>query len=911
MSENIEFIEYGGNGNYKVAILIKHTVMTPEKIRKFYIDDLVELGIPEKDILVVALPYDTKDKVSNATIKNNIPKLFANLRKMGIKYVMVADSKYFVPMAGLKKVGNTHGYRFNCALPGCEDMTLTLGVNYGSVIYNPSVSKKLKICNKALADIYLGIYREPGQTAIKSAKQLKTLNEIQEYLYSLHKYPRISCDIEAFSLKFWEAGIGTIAFATSPTEGAGFHVDYICFVDAKGNSYKSAITGCYGSRDCNNDYSRSVRELLRDFFLVYRGKIYYHGINYDAKVLAFELFMAEYKHSYFPPKLQDKATKTMLRGAHCTKVLAYLATNNCAENSLALKDQAQDIYGDWAEDVKNILTVPLDKLIHYNIVDACATLHMADKYESIVKEEQWQIYQEMYVPFYDIGINTELNGMPMRYSIIEENNKKLKSRRDAMAEKLLTYSDVAEVTHSLKLLKKVADDAKLKTKERTLEELEHIKFNPGSSDNVIRLVYHHWGEPVLKTTDKGSPSTKAKILEGILAKYVSENKLSQEHDYCLSNGQVVETYTYRAQMLHLIIQITRADKIISTFFKAFLEGRKIDDSDIIFLHGNLNSTGTKSGRLSSSDPNLQNIPSNAALAKLVKECFVAPPTKIFGGADFSSLEDRISALTTKDPNKLKVYTDGYDGHCLRAFSYFGEQMPDIEDDTDVELINSIQKKYPALRQDSKAPTFLLTYQGTYLGLMENCGFSEKKAKIVEQRYHDMYHVSDEWVKQQLIQAAKDGYVTLAFGLKLRTPLLSEYNFRGSKSGLPKAAQKEMRTAGNALGQSYCLLNNRAAIEFVYRLRKSPYAHRVWLCCMIHDAIYLYWDDDIEVTQWVNKNLGECMAWQKLPEIQHPEVKLSGELDIFYPDWGSAITLPNNASPHEIKSIVKKALIGKS
>jgi hypothetical protein len=46
--------------------------------------------------------------------------------------------------------------------------------------------------------------------------------------------------------------------------------------------------------------------------------------------------------------------------------------------------------------------------------------------------------------------------------------------------------------------------------------------------------------------------------------------------------------------------------------------------------------------------------------------------------DFASLEDRISALTTKDPNKLKVYTDGYDGHCLRATAYFGESMPDIE-----------------------------------------------------------------------------------------------------------------------------------------------------------------------------------------------------------------------------------------
>ena len=58
-------------------------------------------------------------------------------------------------------------------------------------------------------------------------------------------------------------------------------------------------------------------------------------------------------------------------------------------------------------------------------------------------------------------------------------------------------------------------------------------------------------------------------------------------------------------------------------------------------------------------------------------CFVSPDGWLFCGADFNSLEDYISALTTKDKNKLRVYTDGYDGHCLRAFYYFRDQLPDI------------------------------------------------------------------------------------------------------------------------------------------------------------------------------------------------------------------------------------------
>lgn len=65
-------------------------------------------------------------------------------------------------------------------------------------------------------------------------------------------------------------------------------------------------------------------------------------------------------------------------------------------------------------------------------------------------------------------------------------------------------------------------------------------------------------------------------------------------------------------------------------------------------------------------------------AKPVKKCFKSTEGYIYCGIDFASLEDRISSLTTKDPEKLKVYTDGYDGHSLRAYNYFKDEMPDVE-----------------------------------------------------------------------------------------------------------------------------------------------------------------------------------------------------------------------------------------
>ena len=154
-----------------------------------------------------------------------------------------------------------------------------------------------------------------------------------------------------------------------------------------------------------------------------------------------------------------------------------------------------------------------------------------------------------------------------------------------------------------------------------------------------------------------------------------------------------------------------------------------------------------------------------------------------------------------------------------------------------------------------------------------------------------------------MQASKDGFVEVAFGLRVRTPLLKQVIF-GSKS-IPYEAAAEGRTAGNALGQSYGLLNNRAANAFMEKVRVSKYCLDIKLVALIHDAIYLLIRDDAEVVEWANQHLIEAMKWQELPEIQHPTVKLGAALDIFWPNWSNAITLPNGADQATIQSLCSK------
>lgn len=222
----------------------------------------------------------------------------------------------------------------------------------------------------------------------------------------------------------------------------------------------------------------------------------------------------------------------------------------------------------------------------------------------------------------------------------------------------------------------------------------------------------------------------------------------------------------------------------------------------------------------------------------------------------------------------------------------------------VAQINSISKKYPELRQKSKAPTFALTFQGTAHTLVNNVGFSLDEAKQIEKNYHDLYQASDQWVQDKIKQAHNTGYAYAAFGLRIRTPLLKQVLYDSPKK--PHEAAAEARTLGNAIsGQSYGLLNNRAAVAFMKKVWKSPYRYDIKPVALIHDAIYLVIKDDLHVVDWVNRHLIQEMRWQELPEIQHDTVKLGAALDIFWPDWSNAITLPNDSTKEVIKELCTK------
>lgn len=870
-------ILFESSNQYPVAILLKEAAFRERDLRGSYVEPLAKLGIPSSNVCAFTLEMNEAGKAPVKLIKEYLADLLPILDEQGVRYLYVTDAGYFKTLTKQTKAEPHLGYVLPCVIKGFEHMNVVYGVNHQVLFHNPEAESKLVRGLEAIADHYKGNYKPVGADIIHSEDYPSEYAEIARTLDSLHQYPHLSADIEAFSLEFDKAGVATIGFAWDKHNGVAFPVDYKPVfrkdgsIDPDCNVDPAAFHGFFHKNE-------PVRKLLREFFEKYQGTINWHNCTYDTKVLIYSLWM---KDALDMDGLL-KGLHILHNKIHDTKIIAYLALNSTARNSYSLKDLAHEFAGNYAQaEINDVRRIKPEDLLRYNLIDCLSTWFVYDKYlPRMIADNQETIYRELMMPSQKVLTQVELSGMPMNMETVLRKKAEMEIEAKNFTDAIQNLPIVQEFTEHLRYEAWEEKQASLKKKIVHLEDFDGVNFNPGSPNQLQELLYNVMKLPIIDYTDTKQPATGADTL----AKLINH---TDNEDY--------------KELLRNLIGLGKVSKILSAFIPAFENAmRKPDGWD--YLHGSFNLGGTVSGRLSSSNPNMQNIPAGSKYAKAIKEMFEAPKGWLFCGADFASLEDRISALTTKDPNKLKVYTDGYDGHCLRAYTYFGDQMPDI-DPNSVDSINSIDgPKYKKLRQESKAPTFALTYAGTWKTLVNNCGFSEEKAKRIEAKYHELYSHSDKYVEEKLKKASKDGYVEVAFGLRVRTPMIAQVVW-GTR--IPYEAAAEGRTAGNALGQSYGLLNNRACNAFMQKVWDSPYRNDIKPVALIHDAIYIMVRDDPAVVEFANRELVKAMSWQELPEIAHDEVKIGAALDIFYPNWSKSVTLPIDANQEELYRVCKE------
>lgn len=869
---------------YDVALLIKESAFKKDELQDKYINPMVQRGLSEDSILALSLTYNEVGKAPAKLIKESLGTLLKASDSLGVKTLICADSAYFKTLTKVKKVDPHHGYILPCKIQGYEHINCILSVNYQGLFYNPELQNKIDMSINTLVNHINGNHKDIGSDIIHYEYYPEKAESIKQVLQSLHKYPELTCDVETFSLKFYEAGIGTISFAWDQHNGIAFPVDYVAYnepteIEAwcdKDKKFKTKLA--YGYKETNHE----VYALLEEFFRTYKGNLKFHNASFDIGVIIYCLWMEDITDHVGLHRGLDIMTKNF----DCTQVITYLATNTCAGNKLSLKDQSHEFAGSYAQDdIDDIRLIPKGELLRYNLTDCLATWFVNSKnYPIMVQDEQEEVYLGLMKDSLITIIQMQLTGMPMCMKEVFKAEKELQAIYDEHFETIMSSYLMDETIAILKqnfLLKDFADrKSKAKHPENIKPKLiENIEweFNPNSGTQVAVLLHEVMKLPIIETTDTGLPATDEDTLKALV-------NHTSDPDY--------------KEMIQAILGLNKVNKILSTFIPAFKKAQLGKDG-IHYLFGSFKLGGTKSNRLSSSNPNLTNLPAGSTYGKIIKKCFRGNKQRIFSGADFSSLEDYVNALLTRDPNKLKIYLEGYDSHSFRTKAYWPDKFAHIGDTP--EEVNSIKKTNDAERSDSKPVTFALTFAGTHHTLMKNCGFSKEEAIRIEANYHELYKVSTAWVNEQLKQASKDGYVTLAFGVRLRTPMLSKVIWESDS--MPYEASAEGRTAGNAVsGQSYGALTMRAANELRKRISKSEYKYDIRLCAIIHDAIYSTVTNDVNAVKWLNDNLTECMAWQKLPELQHDKVLLNAELDLFYPSWKDAITLPNNTSIQEIKEI---------
>jgi len=628
---------------YPIVFLVPS--LRRDDIKREYVDPF---NIPHDDVMILSLHYSQlKKKTPAEEMKAYIrQEVVPILQSMETKYIVVTDSEYFKILTKSPKVDVYLGYVLDCIFGPWK---VVYAPNHKAIFYDPiKVRAKINQGMTALVQHISGTYQPPGNGIIEYEAYPKTTTEIKEWLDMLLAMDcDLTIDIEAFSLKHHKAGIGTITFCWSKTKGIAFPVDY--------QEIPNATAAPYGINVRNEE----VRELLKDFFNNFKRRAIYHNVSYDVYVLIYQLYM----DNIIDTEGLLNGLDILLSNWEDTKLITYLATNSCAGNKLSLKDQAQEYAGNYAEsEIVDITRIPLDNLLRYNLVDGLSTWFVYGKYwDTLITDNQMDLYTGLFKDAIVDIIQMQLTGLPISMPRVIEVKSQLKEEETNALQTINNSNVVKQFTYKLNEDWVLWKNSTLKKKRVTLADAKEV-FNPNSGPQLQKLLYSMLGLPVLAYTDAKQPSTDGDTLRDLL-----------NH-----TGDV----DIRA-FLEAMLTYSAVNKILTSFIPAF-EDAALGPDGWHYLFGSFNLGGTLSGRLSSSNPNLQNLPAtnakmviNVKISKLIKSCFQAPPGWIFAGLDFASLEDKISALTTKDPNKLKVYLDGYDGHSLRAYAYFEEDMPAI------------------------------------------------------------------------------------------------------------------------------------------------------------------------------------------------------------------------------------------
>ncbi|HEY2817220.1 MAG TPA: DNA polymerase I, partial [Casimicrobiaceae bacterium] len=338
--------------------------------------------------------------------------------------------------------------------------------------------------------------------------------------------------------------------------------------------------------------------------------------------------------------------------------------------------------------------VPVDRAAEYSAEDADVALRLHRALYPRIAEDPAlaHIYSDIEIPVRDVLFRMERNGVLIDSALLLRHGRSLGERMQAL--------------------------------EQQAYQTAGGPFNLGSPKQICEVLFERMKLPVIKKTATGQPSTDEEVLQELAANYPLP-KILLDHR---ALSKLKSTYTDK---LPLMVN-ARTGRVHTTYGQAT----------------------AVTGRLASTDPNLQNIPVRTAEGRRIREAFIASQDHVLVSADYSQVELRIMAHLSEDAALLKAFSEGHDIHRATAAEIFGVPAPDVTAD---------QRRY------IKAVNFGLIYGMSAFGLATQLDIERSAAQQFIDKYFARYPGVAAYMRRTREFAREQGYVETVFGRRLWMP----------------------------------------------------------------------------------------------------------------------------------------------
>ena len=375
--------------------------------------------------------------------------------------------------------------------------------------------------------------------------------------------------------------------------------------------------------------------------------------------------------------------------------------------------------------------IPVSEAAPYAAEDAEVTLKLHNLLYPLLEEPLRRVLHEIEMPLLTVLAEIERHGVLIDEALLMKHGIRLKAR-------------IVEL-------------------ENEAYHLAGKPFNLNSPKQLLDILFTEQQLPILAKTPKGQPSTAESVLQEL-------------------------AFDYRLPAV--ILEYRGLSKLVSTYIDAL--PKRINPSTHR-VHTSYNQAVAATGRLSSSEPNLQNIPVRSEEGRLIRRAFIAPPEHVLLTADYSQIELRIMAHLSQDASLLKAFANGWDIHAATASEIFSVDLIDVSKEQ---------------RRRAKAVNFGLIYGMSAFGLAKQLGVERQDAQQYIDCYFQRYPGVLDYMERTRKQAHQRGYVETLFGRRLYLPEINASNMMRQKAAERTAINAPMQgTAADIIKKSMLAVAN--------------------------------------------------------------------------------------------------------